>query len=202
MNSSEMRLGVDLDVDSNDADAQFELQPQAQPRKKGRPKGSKNKPKEAKKERKEKKPGVEATQSLIEAPDKAVIPSKRTNGKSLVDKASSLDLRGPVVVDGYVHFSPYDLMRYELHRTKAQVLDKTAASLLLKRKEMQLRYEASCSELAKEEAALAVAKIAFHEEFQKFTSEIEMLYDVSLEKISYCPETGRLRDNGIDLAAT
>jgi hypothetical protein len=99
---------------------------------------------------------------------------------------------GPVIVDGYMHFSQFDLTRYEL--AQAKVVNAAQADRLKRAEGEQARrnYEDTIRKL-NDELALVVAtgKVA-ESELRALQKELEELYQLDFSQVTYDDRTGKI----------
>jgi hypothetical protein len=126
--------------------------------------------------------------------------TKSGNGKKenkLSEKAQRTHvLSGPVIVDGLVHFSPYDLARFELVQHKVANMRQ---ALLLKRSEqltLQHGYEVTSRKLREEEVQIEALLRVKEQEWKQLRDELQGLYKLNFDELTYDDTTGLLKVHG------
>jgi hypothetical protein len=99
---------------------------------------------------------------------------------------------GPVVVDGFLHFSPVDLLRYEL--AQAQVLNALQGIGLKKAELERLRAE---HEERQRKGQSDLAELTAHArsrevELEALQRELAETYELDLTRVTYDDVTGRI----------
>lgn len=99
---------------------------------------------------------------------------------------------GPVVVDGYTHFSQFDLTRYEL--AQAKVLNAAQADSLKRAEGEQARraYEDTIRRLNDELAVIVAAGGIAKSELRALQKELEGLYKLDFSQVTYDDKTGKI----------
>lgn len=99
---------------------------------------------------------------------------------------------GPVVVDGLLHFSPYDLMRFELAQHKVANAFQASRLKGAELEGLARRFEDERRRLEAERVALAQAASGLEEDLAALRKELEALYQLDLTKVVYDNATGKL----------
>lgn len=101
-------------------------------------------------------------------------------------------LKGPVVRDGVVHLSPYDLVRVELAQlrrvNRQQALELTRA----RQRELTATYEANLATLRAEEGRCALQVNNADAGLDTLRKELAELYSLDFSQVTYNPATGQL----------
>lgn len=99
---------------------------------------------------------------------------------------------GPVYVDGFLHFSPFDLTRYEL--AQARVLNALQA-IGLKKAEMdqaKREFEDKARRLNAEMQAVGTHSQGVQDELKVLQRELESLYQLDFSNVSYDNMSGKI----------
>jgi uncharacterized protein YlxW (UPF0749 family) len=113
--------------------------------------------------------------------------------------------RGPVTIDGVVHFSHYD--QCLLERAQFAVLNKVHEHKLVKKEQenVQLEVRDKLSRLQIQELELQREIIQENEKLEKIRAELQDLYKLKFEsekgRLGYDNETGRLNIDGVPVSA-
>ena len=101
--------------------------------------------------------------------------------------------RGPIVVDGFLHFGGEDLLRYELAQAKVlnalQAIGLKRSELEKARVEFTERIRAGQAELQE----LAMFSSARETELRDLQKELEASYGLDLSKVTYDDVNGKIR---------
>jgi len=103
---------------------------------------------------------------------------------------------GPVVIDGMLHFSPYDFARFELVQHKVANLRQGIA---LKRSEqitLQHGYEVTMRKLREEEVQIEALLRVREQEWKQLRDELQVLYKLNFDDLTYDDITGLLKVHG------
>jgi hypothetical protein len=116
-----------------------------------------------------------------------------------VDRSSPEVLKGPVIRDGTLYLSPYDLTRLELVQQRCLNWRQGLELVRLKQRDLQTRYEAELLGLRTEEGRLALRATSADTEAEKLKAELGELYSINFSEATYKPATGQLivHDNPI-----
>lgn len=117
---------------------------------------------------------------------------KSTETQEINPKTDEEVLKGPVVSDGTLYLSPYDLARLELvhqrHLNRRQALEISR----FRTRELHARYEAELVAVRAEEGqALMQVKMA-EKEVETLRAELAKLYSLDFSAVTYSPTTGQL----------
>jgi cell division protein FtsB len=102
------------------------------------------------------------------------------------------EIMGPVFIDGAIHFSPKDLLRYDLIRVK---IESTAKDLDLLQKEdaiARLLYEKKIRELQDRQNVLNARMHQLKAESDRIRGLVEAKYHLDMTKVAYDDVTGKL----------
>lgn len=107
---------------------------------------------------------------------------------------------GPVLVDGYMHFSPFDLTRYEL--AQAKVLNAAQADRLKRSEGEQARrvYEDTIRKLNEELSVIVAAGKVAESELRALQNELEESYKLDFSQVTYDDRTGKISVLGNPIA--
>jgi hypothetical protein len=99
---------------------------------------------------------------------------------------------GPMIIDGYLHFSPYDLARLEL--AQAKVVNATQADKLKRAEGDQARrvYEDTIRKLNDELAYILAAGKVAESELRALQKEFEAAYKLDFTQVTYDDKTGKI----------
>lgn len=99
---------------------------------------------------------------------------------------------GPVIIEGYLHFSPFDLARYEL--AQAKVINTGQASSLKRAEGDQARrhYEDTIRRLNDELIAIMAAGKLAEADLLALQKELECLYKLDFTQVTYDDKTGKI----------
>lgn len=120
---------------------------------------------------------------------------KKDNGVAVVSAEPTplaYSVQGPIYVDEALHFSPNDLVRFELAQHK---MANSLQSIALKRAEIvQFRSEMSqrARSLDSDLAQLMTISKSIEEAFLAYRAELEKQYKVDFSKTSYDDASGRI----------
>ncbi|MFO0677065.1 MAG: hypothetical protein U0169_11040 [Polyangiaceae bacterium] len=100
--------------------------------------------------------------------------------------------RGPVLVDGFLHFNQVDLLRYEL--AQAQVLNALQGIGLKKSELERLRVEHEERQRAGQGELAELTSFARAREFelQALQRELEKTYELDLTRVTYDDVSGKI----------
>jgi hypothetical protein len=130
---------------------------------------------------------------------------KKTTKKSAKAPAagtSSPLVEGPRYVEGTMHFSPNDLVRYDLYRTRVEhalqqiTINRSEAEAVKRRAEEDIRRIQSHSHQLMNEAKVR------EEEFKAFQSAIGETYSLDMKQVSYDDRSGKLYLNAQEIPAS
>lgn len=146
-----------------------------------------------------------AEKSIIESIGEDVSHSAKrqmdTTPVPTVDKGKADTLKGPVVIGDRVHFSPYDLLRYETIQQKLVIIQQNQELVRYRISDLERNYRHELQQRRAEEQETTRARERMEQEFQELQREVETLYNVKIDDLSYDPHTGRLRVKGKDIPA-
>ena len=127
----------------------------------------------------------------------------KSNPKKPTVPETTTTLTGPVLVDGFLHFSPYDLARYEL--AQAKVLNSLQAIGLKKAEVDRTRrdYEDNLRQLNRDfgersrqlnddTQVVSQVSVRAEQELLALQQELQVSYNLDFSKISYDDVTGKI----------
>lgn len=99
---------------------------------------------------------------------------------------------GPMIIEGYLHFSPYDLARLEL--AQAKLVNATQADKLKRAEGDQARrvYEDTIRKLNEELAFILAAGKVAESELGALQKEFEASYKLDFTQVTYDDKTGKI----------
>lgn len=106
--------------------------------------------------------------------------------------SSDITLSGPEIVDGMVHFSQADLLRYELAQERVRSTLREVEILKLKEQVLTLEYEQTKSRLLVVTQEKISEATDASKSLRSLQEQIEDAYNVQVRSLIYDTVTGRL----------
>jgi len=121
---------------------------------------------------------------------------QKQEAQKQINKNNIEDIKGPVVFNGCIHFSPYDLKRYEVIRYQLISLNQSLTLKKFEQERIEMQYKNIVANFQNENQKIVDNIRNKEEEFKQLQKEIETLYNLSIDNLSYDERSGRLRVNG------
>lgn len=118
---------------------------------------------------------------------------------NLLDKGKPEALKGPVVVGGRLHLSPYDLLRYELNRLKKVVLEQEAELTKHEIEQLEQKFQRDMQAKKAKVAQASRVLAAQEKENEELRQEIGKLYNLNMDDMGYDMHSGRINIKGKDI---
>lgn len=99
---------------------------------------------------------------------------------------------GPVTIDGYLHFSPFDLARYELAQAKVINIGQATSLKRAEAEQARRHYEDTIRKLNDELLAIMAASKVAESDLKSLQKELEELYKLDFSQVTYDDKTGKI----------
>jgi hypothetical protein len=118
--------------------------------------------------------------------------TNNVGGASELDEDNGSILEGPIFKEGIKHFSPLDLVRFELAQAKVLDAQKDIRIAQMDIDQLKINFERAAKVLQDRQAA-AIMNLRTHDQaLMALRSEIEKIYKVDINKITYDDTSGKI----------
>lgn len=118
---------------------------------------------------------------------------KKAENKDPVSPILELDVQGPVYHDGVKHFSPHDLLKYDLAQSKVQLAVQATQLKVAEIEQLKVNFERAVGILRQQMAELTVQQRQSEGALRTLQGQIEQAYDIKLNEVTYDDVSGRIR---------
>lgn len=120
--------------------------------------------------------------------------AKKSNGAAATEAAppSEHGISGPIFKDGVKHFSPVDLMRFELAQSRVSEAQKDIRLAQADSDQLRANFERVSKIMQDKHASALVALRQYEKVLISMRKEIEEVYKIDMNKITYNDSSGEI----------